>query len=706
MPVLAVIPSDPMSAYEAVGCHVWAREYYNPANSFDKVYLLSPLEKEEREQYGMITIPTKPKELAGRLVEKGVDILRAYGGYWACDMACDNKAKGIPVVVSVHDTKPSELHDSIRRADYVFCMSEAVRDLVLTRRGHPERVWILPNRYDGRVMRPKPGVDFSDLNRRFPWKRRLLCVGRLSEQKNQDNMIRALRVLGPDYGCVFVGRNEPTQLEKLARELGVESQIQFVESVRNDELARWYNWCDAMATPSRWEGFGIVFIEALACGAVVVTSNTRPMSEYIRHGKNGLLVDDFENPAALAATIRLACEDGELRSRIKAAAPASVGRFEKEKVDALEAGYYQRILAESRCEASQRGPARKILRKLTGEYIKPGAPVELKCAMRAMKWARYFSLPEGGIVHSPQLPVLYPEVAGYYIPTLLALDELDLAEKFAARLVETQNADGSWNGVLCDVPYTFDTGQVLKGLWAFYEKCVSEPKPKSPEWTGGNDAPVLRESMLRGCDWMLGQISAEGRVTTPDTRALHIPGGGFVPEAFYLYTLRPLMDIGGRFDRGEYVDAAQRALAYYLRDTETGLFNTLSHFHAYVVEALIELGELDRAARAMAEIAKYQRSDGAVPAWPDVKWVCSTGLAQYALCWLRLGERERAERAFLWLCSRQNPSGGFFGSYGEGAVYFPQSEISWAGKFFLDAFVLLNRKPVPEIAGDEGGPNG
>ncbi|MFP4380624.1 MAG: glycosyltransferase [Candidatus Sumerlaeia bacterium] len=691
MTTLAVIPSDPMSAYEAVGCHVWAEAYYNPGNAFDKVFLFSPLEKEAKFQYGMETIPTKPGQLPGRIRENAVDIVRAYGGYWACDMACKNKVKGIPVVVSVHDTNPDELYNSVAKADYVFCMSRAVRELVLTKFPHEERVWILPNRYDARVMRPMPEEDFSDLDAEYPWKYKLLCVGRLAEQKNQDNLIRALKILGPDYGCIFVGRNDPSELQKLANEEGVADQCRFVESIRNDLLPRYYNWCDAMVTPSRWEGFGIVFIEALASGAIVVTSNVGPMNEYITHEKNGLLVDDYENPKALAEMTIRACTDDELRERLRENAPGSVSRFEKERVDALEAGYYHRILAETRDHAAQAGILRTIKRKLTRTEPVPlhDIPAEEKCARRALKWLHYHSLEQGGIVHSPQAPRVYPEVTGYCIPTLLEAGENSLALQYGQRLLELQNSDGSWNGFDCEEAYTFDVGQILKGLMTIYLKRDNLP--------GKLDDAIYVKALHRGCNWLMSQIAPDGRITTPDKHALDIPGRGEVPEAFYLYTLRPLIDAARDFSKPEYEDAARRAIAFYKQDENLGSFNTLSHFHAYIVEALIDLEETDLARRAMEKIAEFQNAAGAVPAWPDAQWVCSTGLAQYALCWLKLGEAERAHQAYLWLCSRQNLSGGFYGSYGKDAEYFPKSEISWAVKYFLDVFYFLRRDEANRI---------
>lgn len=683
MPKLAVIPSDPMSAYEAVGCHVWAKGYYNPGGAFDEVFLFSPLEKREQFQYGMHTIPTQPRELASRIRQYKVDLIRAYGGYWACDMACKNKVKNVPVVVSVHDTNPDELYPSISQADYVFCMSQAVRELVLTRHPDPQRVWILPNRYDKKVMRPLPDEDFSDLDKAYPWKYKLLCVGRISRQKNQDNVVKALKELGPDYGCLFVGRNDTDPIQKAAEEAGVSAQCRFVESIRNDLLPRYYNWADAMFTPSRWEGFGIVFIEALACGAVVVTSDVRPMSEYIQHEQNGLLVREHENPKALAAMVERACTDEALRKTLRKNAPESVAAFEKERVDGLEIQYYQRILSESRNRQIGANFIKRLKKAFHGDGFSIPEEMEQGGPARAKQWIFFHVCPGAGMPHSPQLQALYPEVTGYYIPTLLQAGEKKLAFQFAKWLVHEQKEDGSWNGVDCEESYSFDTGQILKGLVAILPLLETEEAP------GNLTAEEVREALNRGCDWLVAQMEPSGRITTPSENALALPQNRKVPEAFYLYCLSPLRDAAEILERSELAEAAEKALNYYKHNPDLGVFNTLSHFHAYVIEALVDLGERELAQKRMDEIAALQRPDGSVPAWPDVDWVCSTGLAQYALIWAKLGQEDRAKRAFFWLCAHQNHSGGFYGGYGKGADYFPDAEISWAVKYYLDAWMAL-----------------
>lgn len=341
---LAVIPSDPIEGYKGKGIASWLEDYYNPLGFFDEVYLLSPLEKEERSEFGMTIIPTKPKQLKNRIKKLDIDLVRAYGGYWACDMACNNKVNGVSVVVSVHDTNPKLLYNSIKKADVVFCVSEAVKKLVLTKFKKKDRVWILPNRVNFDVMRPYPKDGPDDLNNNYSCKYKILHVGRKSREKNLDTLIKALKILGREYCVIAVGRGETDEYVKLAKEQGVMERCYFIDSIGNEELARYYSWADCMCTPSRWEGFGLVFVEALACEAIIVTSDIAPINEYIKHRKNGLLVKDYENPQALAEMVKVACDDEQTRGFLKKNARKSAERFEKSRIDKLEVNYYKKIL--------------------------------------------------------------------------------------------------------------------------------------------------------------------------------------------------------------------------------------------------------------------------------------------------------------------------------------------------------------------------
>jgi glycosyltransferase involved in cell wall biosynthesis len=342
---LAIIPNDPIDLYLSSGYGAnWLKSYFNPNRYFDEVFSLAPYEKVDGSLVGVTVVPTAAEDLPRRLCELNIDVVRAYGGSHPCDIACGNRVNGVPVVVSVHDTAVHMLHPSIAEADVVLCMSDAVRRLVATKFRRHERTWILPNRVDFDVMRRRSPEETAHLDAIYPFKHRILHVGRRSRQKNLDNLIKALRFLGPEYCLIASGKGPLDEYTSLATHEGVRDRCFFLDAIANEELPLYLSWATCMCNPSRWEGFGIVFIEALATGAVVVASDTPPISELIQHGENGLLVEDYENPEAIAAMIGKACTDHGVRKILTRNARRSVEQFERSRIDALEAGYYQRVL--------------------------------------------------------------------------------------------------------------------------------------------------------------------------------------------------------------------------------------------------------------------------------------------------------------------------------------------------------------------------
>jgi malonyl-CoA O-methyltransferase len=393
-------------------------------------------------------------------------------------------------------------------------------------------------------------------------------------------------------------------------------------------------------------------------------------------------VDEYENPTALAEATRRVCEDEELRRQLRENAPDSVTRFECAVVDAQEVMYYQRILAETRQCTQKPSLFSKLLKKESQPALQDSsefAVAEL-CVQRALAWVHKNTVVSGGVLHSPRHMMPYPEVTGYFIPTLLKYGERDLALQYARWLLSIQKPDASWAGFGTDVSYTFDVGQILKGLLSIY---------RHPDLKKALDPDALERAIVRGCNWMLERIGPDGDVSTPAQDALQLPGGKMVPEAFYLYTMQPLREAGVAFQRPNYLEAVDRVIAYYTNQPGFGDFDTLTHFHAYIVEALLDLDEEKIARGIMQNMESHQRPNGAIPGYAGAPWVCSTGLAQYAVIWARLGETDRARRAFWHVASLQNVSGGFFGGYGPEANYFADAEISWAVKYFLDAHHLL-----------------
>jgi glycosyltransferase involved in cell wall biosynthesis len=162
-------------------------------------------------------------------------------------------------------------------------------------------VGILHNAVD--TTRFSPGTPPAELERRLPPHPRVLTVSRLNARegyKGVDVVLRALKELRASYVIVGAGSDLP-RLEKLARELGVTAY--FHGRASDDELPDLYRACDVYVMPSRGEGFGYVFLEALATGLPVVAGNADGSCEALADGELGLMVDPGD-PAAVGAAMR------------------------------------------------------------------------------------------------------------------------------------------------------------------------------------------------------------------------------------------------------------------------------------------------------------------------------------------------------------------------------------------------------------------
>ncbi len=153
-----------------------------------------------------------------------------------------------------------------------------------------------------------------------------MTIARLVERKGIEVVIRAMpRVLEavPDAIYLVVGTGpQRGKLERLASESGLEGRVVFVGRVSDEELLYYYGACDLFVLLSRtladkgeMEGFGIVFLEAGACGKPVIGGKGGGTSEAIEDGVTGLLVDPLD-VNEIAGTIVRVLVDGELARRL------------------------------------------------------------------------------------------------------------------------------------------------------------------------------------------------------------------------------------------------------------------------------------------------------------------------------------------------------------------------------------------------------
>lgn len=304
-------------------------------------------------------------------------------------------------------------------------------------------------------------------------------------------------------------------------------------------------------------------------------------------------------------------------------------------------------------------------------------------AKRARNWIERNTIQNKGIVITSKQRTIYQEVTGYYIPTLLQWGMRDRAIAYAEYLCDIQEDSGAWLNGEQRNPSVFNTGQVLRGLLAIVDIY-----------------PRAYDCLIKGCDWLISNMNETGRlVATEGTKW----SKNFNSELIHLYCLPPLWETGEKYQRSDYKEAVNRIKEYYvtnyIKDIEN--FNYLSHFYAYVLEALFDLGEIEIVKKAMRQIERIQRIDGSVPAFRNCNWVCSTGLFQLAIVWFKLGKWKPGAKAFDYAVSLQNKTGGWFGGYNaylklpngkkipysakENVRYFPDQEISWAVKYFFDA---------------------
>lgn len=305
----------------------------------------------------------------------------------------------------------------------------------------------------------------------------------------------------------------------------------------------------------------------------------------------------------------------------------------------------------------------------------------------AINWIKNYAINNNGMTVTSKQKNIYPEVTGYYIPSLLQWGERELAVSFAKYLCSIQKADGSWYDCNDKEPYIFDSAQILKGLIAVREIL-----------------PDVDEHIIKGCNWILSNMQSNGRLTAPNP---NVWGNdeNFYSELIHIYCLSPIRDAGKIFNKPEYVDATGKILAYYIREKREQIenFSLLSHFYAYVMEGLYDMGEVDLCRESMMRLEKYRNKKGGIPGLNDVPWICSTGLFQLALVWYKLGELEKGNSLFYYALKLQNRSGGWFGSYPAPGLfakfyrgrkrpyYFPDEEISWANKYFLDALAFKEK---------------
>ncbi|MDO8598916.1 MAG: glycosyltransferase family 4 protein [bacterium] len=370
---LLIFPNDPIHRYVEKG-EVKPR-YFNPGNTFDEVHVMEfsdtptpvvsvqPFAGRARISiYALGTIRTLVR--SGRLLTLerstarlvgsiGPSVIRGYnstlGGFLAVRTA---RHLGIPSVVSLHIDRDEvrqferlplmhRLYErlsrawfepyAMQRADVVLPVSEFLGQYA--RRYGASDIRVIYNRVSTAQFRP-PAV-LPPRSGRF----RILSVGRLDPQKQQGVLIRAIRDL--DAELVLIGDGSMRgELEALIHAVGVHDRVHIIPSVPHQDIQRWYWDADVFAIASRYEGFCMPILEAMAAGLPVVVNDKDPLPEIV--GDAGIIVpatpEAFRNAFARLQT------DASFRRAFRTRALDRAEDLDGAQFEAREADVYRSFI--------------------------------------------------------------------------------------------------------------------------------------------------------------------------------------------------------------------------------------------------------------------------------------------------------------------------------------------------------------------------
>jgi hypothetical protein len=242
----------------------------------------------------------------------------------------------IPFVVTVHglDAFNRCFQDGIaagwRRASSirvysharkVICVSEKVQRVLnggMAEAGATAESEVIYNGTDPECFSP------NDKHNETPT---ILIVGNLLAGKGHELVLRALARLNrshPDLQCKIIGEGaDRDRFARLAQDLGISGRVHFLGRRSRTEVAEAMRKCTVFVLPSRYEGLGCVYLEAMACGKPAIGCHGQGIEEIIRHGENGWLIpiDGLED---LVQGLKVLLGNDDLRARIGNAARLTI----------------------------------------------------------------------------------------------------------------------------------------------------------------------------------------------------------------------------------------------------------------------------------------------------------------------------------------------------------------------------------------------
>jgi glycosyltransferase involved in cell wall biosynthesis len=224
----------------------------------------------------------------------------------------------------------------IASVNTVFALNADLQKYVLQKR--PRRVAVVPNGIETDLYHPGTEEPY------------ILYAGKIDRVKGTDILIRAFSLIEEKIGVrlrlVGSGKHE-RQMRELAHGLGLDARVEFIPWASRETLRQQMSRCQVFVLPSRFETFGTVLLEAMACAKPVVATTTMGSRAIVQDKLNGILVQP-EDPTALAEAMTILLMDEGIRRRLGNAARSHVqSDYDFRHLAAVVEGEYRRTLDSS-----------------------------------------------------------------------------------------------------------------------------------------------------------------------------------------------------------------------------------------------------------------------------------------------------------------------------------------------------------------------
>jgi glycosyltransferase involved in cell wall biosynthesis len=187
----------------------------------------------------------------------------------------------------------ADLYSKMTKIDYIIAPSYFTKKQIIETFKIPsEKIEVIHEGVDTSKFNPNNKPIFRD---KFKSQHVILFVGALVKTKNVDKLIRVFNYVQKriDASLVIVGEGpEKSNLMKIVKELNLKNKVFFEGFVKDEDLPYYYSSCDIFASCSIIEGFGLIFLEAMASGKPVVAFNISSIPEVV--GNGGIIIKNFD----------------------------------------------------------------------------------------------------------------------------------------------------------------------------------------------------------------------------------------------------------------------------------------------------------------------------------------------------------------------------------------------------------------------------